>query len=1599
MTSERNSAKSRVVAICALATCFAIGSVDAQVSNTARVDPPPGIVDTNPANNISTVVTPLGGSTSTIKSAVPASGATVAVGQTITYTLTTTVADGALTTPLRLTDVLSAGLAFGSIVNPGSFTCTGAGPVVCTLPAGTAIGRYSVSYTAVVTAAAVTAVNNSVAADQGTCTNCSTQHPLVAVTTAKSVDVGDGTAVQRGQTLVYTVTAQVSGAGALTSPFTLTDTLSSGLAFSAISNAGAFTCVAGNPVRCTLPTGTAAGTYPVSYSALVNDSATTSVGNTVVPNQGSCTDCSTNNPLVDVSTVKSASPADGTRVSTGAVITYALTSTVTGGALTQPLTLTDTLSAGLTFGSVIDPGGFTCGATAPLVCTLPVGTVAGAYTVRYTATVNVAATVAVENSVVPSEGECVECSTLHPLLDVVTSKSSDVGNGTGVQAGQTITYTLTSLITGGANLATPLVLTDTVSPGLAFAGITSAGSFSCTAGNPLTCTLPAGTPPGEYAVSYTATVQAAATTQVSNTVVPNQGGCIDCNTVNPLLTISTLKTSAVGNGTAVQRGQVIAYTVTTTVAGNGALSRSFTLTDTLGAGLSFESITAAGAFSCNSANPIVCVLPEGTVAGSYPVTYTARVNADAVTSVSNSVVPSEGTCTTCTTVNPLLDIATLKTSDVGNATAVSRGQTLVYTVTSTITGGALTRVLTLTDTLGPGLSFGAITSAGNFTCNAATPIVCTLPVGTPAGSYAVSYSATVAADASTSVNNSVVPSDGTCTTCRTDNPLSDPTVTYVKSVQLPNGQTTVRAGDTLTYTVTATVSVAPTSAVSTLTDTMGAGLQFMAITNAGAFTCTGTGPLVCTLPAGLAPGTYPVVYTAQVTPSATGSVRNAVVGSGGDNPICSGPCATETPVPSPVVDVTKSADPSSGSRVNRGQVLTYTLTAVVANAPLTSPLVLTDTPDPGLTIGTLPPACAMSGVNIVCTLPIGTGVGTHTLSYPATVNEQAGELVNNTVRATGGGPQPPGCETCETNHRLDDPLLRIVKTTPVREVKIGDLVPYTLQVENIGTVDLVDGNIVDSTPAGFSFVSGSLQQDSGRPLTVTGAGPIRLGGLDLPTGGYITITYLMRVGAGVRPGTHVNQAQVRTRDDDPISNIATAQVVLAPDPLTDESLIHGTVFDDRDSDGWQDRADLTGLHVSGGFDAGQYLAASTVIDRGLGPEPQADASAPLLRGIDLGALSARASDADPAEQHQIIVRQRLRQASFTDDFALTSREGVTVRMSADGRTRIEHSGDAAKGLTGAAPTVTRVVSEGADGITVDYVIRNEGVDERGIPGVRIASVEGLLVETDQFGRYHLVGISGGAWEHGRNFVLKVDPATLPAAATFTTDNPLLRRLTPGVPVRFDWGVHLPPGTIPGGSESVALMVGTVLFAPGSATLAKKYGPAVDRMAEQIKGRRGEVTISATGTPEALALARADALKQALEQRLSRQDLDGLSVVVRQGEGDDAPLVAGWSEGGAVLGTVLFDNAKATIRKEYEPLIARVAQTLERDGGGRVAIIGYTDVHGSYEYNTRLGMQRAKAVYEALLPRLSPQVRAHVQVESSADPRRSLDVSPEREQSP
>lgn len=58
-------------------------------------------------------------------------------------------------------------------------------------------------------------------------------------------------------------------------------------------------------------------------------------------------------------------------------------------------------------------------------------------------------------------------------------------------------------------------------------------------------------------------------------------------------------------------------------------------------------------------------------------------------------------------------------------------------------------------------------------------------------------------------------------------------------------------------------------------------------------------------------------------------------------------------------------------------------------------------------------------------------------------------------------------------------------------------------------------------------------------------------------------------------------------------------------------------------------------------------------------------------------------------------------------------------------------------------------------------------NEQGISGVRLASVTGLVLETDEEGRFNLPD-SGN---HSQNLILKLDLSSLPHGTVITTENP------------------------------------------------------------------------------------------------------------------------------------------------------------------------------------------------------------------------------------
>jgi uncharacterized repeat protein (TIGR01451 family) len=84
----------------------------------------------------------------------------------------------------------------------------------------------------------------------------------------------------------------------------------------------------------------------------------------------------------------------------------------------------------------------------------------------------------------------------------------------------------------------------------------------------------------------------------------------------------------------------------------------------------------------------------------------------------------------------------------------------------------------------------------------------------------------------------------------------------------------------------------------------------------------------------------------------------------------------------------------------------------------------------------------------------------------------------------------------------------------------------------------------------------------------------------------------------------------------------------------------------------------------------------------------------------------------------------------------------------------------------------------------------EDPGEKGIPGVRLVTAQGLLITTDSEGRYHIVCPVLPDAALGSNFIVKLDERTLPSGYRVTTDNPDTVRLTAGKVSKLNFGVTI-----------------------------------------------------------------------------------------------------------------------------------------------------------------------------------------------------------------
>ena len=678
----------------------------------------------------------------------------------------------------------------------------------------------------------------------------------------------------------------------------------------------------------------------------------------------------------------------------------------------------------------------------------------------------------------------------------------------------TYTITVSNAGPYPATGTTPVAVTDTLPAGLntptwtcaasvgsSCASVSGSGSLATTAN------LAVG---GSAVYTVSGTLSPSFTGTLSNTVtvagpgsVPELNAVDNTATVNAALAprVNMVKTSDVSGF--LYDGDVVTYTIRVENPSSNPIA-GVVVTDVLPPGLVYEpgsttvQIPASSVTRNNNPSaPSTPLLVDGTpspgslvAAGdaltlppgaTMTVTYRARVDASAVpsggTTVTNGATfdaPSYPGNETSSVTDPLAlaDLSLVKTDD----GPVAPGGQITYTITVTNAGPHAALGTVVADTLDPNVSVSSVTPSQG-ACSALPCDLGTVGVG---GAATVTVVATVAATAPTGGSleaDANEPGLGDCTgadVCNvatvssraldwdgTDDGDDEPTdvAPPVLLVDKPapilssdaDASGDISAGDTLTYTITATNPNA------------------VALTNVvvsdGLITPTG-GSTPCGI---VAPGgTCTLVGTYLVAPAdvVAGSIMNTATADS-DQTVAVMDGET-TPVPAPGLSVVKpapvlSADADGSGDISAGDTLTYTITATNTGAANLTDVVVTDgliTP----TGGTTP--CGLVVPAGTCTL-----VGTYVVT-PADV--VFGSIVNT---ATADSDQTPAVMDGETTPLLA-PGLSVDKPAPSLstdadasgDVSVGDTLTYTITATNTGAANLTDVVVTDGmiTPAGGS---------------------------------------------------------------------------------------------------------------------------------------------------------------------------------------------------------------------------------------------------------------------------------------------------------------------------------------------------------------------------------------------------------------------------------------------------------------------------------------------------------------------------------------------------
>ena len=163
-------------------------------------------------------------------------------------------------------------------------------------------------------------------------------------------------------------------------------------------------------------------------------------------------------------------------------------------------------------------------------------------------------------------------------------------------------------------------------------------------------------------------------------------------------------------------------------------------------------------------------------------------------------------------------------------------------------------------------------------------------------------------------------------------------------------------------------------------------------------------------------------------------------------------------------------------------------------------------------------------------------------------------------------------ETVRINVQLThNKSLFITKSADVFSAAVGDVIRYTITVENTGTADLTDVEVKDILPHNFKYIAKTSYTDGEQINDPKGINPCfwRIG--DLPIGKSVSLTYHVLIGIDAVLGDQMNIATASGLTDSGMvfAGPASAVIRISEGLFSDRGVIIGKVYNDLDGNGVQ----------------------------------------------------------------------------------------------------------------------------------------------------------------------------------------------------------------------------------------------------------------------------------------------------------------------------------------------------------------------------------------------------------------------------------------------